>query len=241
MSDNLSPLVGPSEPVGSSLNLEQDSIHPIDLKVFDNLTVRKADKLRSGQEYYQMEAIVRGYCVIIDNAEFENESLNRPGSRADADRLKEVFTQMGFYVKSFSDLTAGRMLGVCSEISEDQELLKHDALVVIILSHGGDDGLICGKDYNKINGIKYGYVTDKRLLHLFNEENCHLFKDKPKMFFFNFCRGSKFLIRIKLFCVIIVQIHILEVEDRTQKDSVYNDKLLSNVFVGYGTRDGIYN
>ena len=60
-----------------------------------------------------------------------------------------------------------------------------DSTVVAIMSHGKsgthDEGtLIYTKDCK--------YISSEDLLRRFNNLNCPLLKDKPKMFFFQFCR-----------------------------------------------------
>ncbi|CAG2108820.1 unnamed protein product, partial [Medioppia subpectinata] len=105
------------------------------------------------------------------------------GTTADASRLSSVFEQLFFRVKLYENKTADKMKALLADIAADKALVKHDALVVIILSHGAEEG-IYGTD-----GVT---VPLKTILEMFNNENCPQLIDKPKMFFTNACRGSKF-------------------------------------------------
>ena len=79
------------------------------------------------------------------------------------------------------NLTHSEMLTTLHSIASHRSLIKHDALVVIILSHGSS-GAIFESDNRPI--------AFEHLLTIFNNQNCPLLIKKPKMFFFNCCRGS---------------------------------------------------
>lgn len=150
-----------------------------------------ATELRLGPNIYPMTALNRGYCVIIDNTEFDNHK-ERLGSRNEAERLKTVFSWANFTVILERDLTGSNMAQLLDKISQSPDLISHNALVVIVLSHGGSNGVICGKDYKKLGDIESGFVTDLEIIGKFDDENCKGLKGKPKIFFLSCCRGSKF-------------------------------------------------
>ncbi|CAG2105579.1 unnamed protein product, partial [Medioppia subpectinata] len=150
----------------------------------DVLTVTNATTIKSTEygDVYPMASKLRGYCVIIDNEKFKVKTLERrTGTTADASRLSSVFEQLFFRVKLYENKTADKMKTLLANIAADKALVKHDALVVIILSHGAEEG-IYGTD-----GVT---VALKTILEMFNNENCPQLIDKPKMFFTNACRGS---------------------------------------------------
>jgi len=131
-----------------------------------------------------MTSTPRGFCLIINNQRFANPKKFRfrRGSRADAYRLKEVFTQLGFLVHYRPNLTVTEMQTTLLNIARSPQLKWHDALAIIILSHGDTD-VIYGTDCLTI-GVDY-------ILSLFNNKRCPLLINKPKMFFFSACRGRK--------------------------------------------------
>jgi hypothetical protein len=127
-----------------------------------------------------------------------------------------------FDVKSYRDLTADQIIDVLSETSKFEFPSNPNGIIIIILSHGGDNGLICGKDYNNINGKESGFVTVSQIVNIFNDDNCPTLKAKPKMFFLSACRGG--------------------LRDRVKSDAVIafqNESKLSHVFIGFGTQEGM--
>jgi caspase 7 len=151
----------------------------------EELTVIKATKIKSTKygDVYDMKSRPRGFCLIIDNQLFSVPDLSfRVGSRADADRLSDVFSQLGFSVFRYVNKNVAQMQTLLKELSQNPELANHDALAVIILSHG-----ICDKIYGTD-----GLIAVEDILSLFNNINCRLMINKPKMFFLSACRGSKF-------------------------------------------------
>ncbi|CAG2174085.1 unnamed protein product [Oppiella nova] len=148
------------------------------------LTVRNARHPESGSDVYPMSARCRGYCVIIDNQLFQSGSLRqifRKGSRADAYRLSHVFRELHFRVRHLMNKTAEEMMDLLEALRDDNELYSHNALVVIILSHGNESG---------VEGTDRIAVPIEAILEMFNNKNCPKLVDKPKMFFISACRGT---------------------------------------------------
>ena len=58
----------------------------------------------------------------------------------------------------------------------------YSCLMVFILTHGSDDGILLGKDSST--------TTVKDLAKIFNSKQCEDLKGKPKMFFIQACRGG---------------------------------------------------
>lgn len=131
-------------------------------------------------EDYKMSATQRGICLIINNVEFDLELLpKRKGSDKDAYRFKEVFKQLGFSVESKRNLTAEKMKSLFRQVSA-RCMAKHDAVVVILLSHGTESG-IYGTD-----GLE---VDLNDILSYFDNKKCKQMMGKPKVFIVQACRG----------------------------------------------------
>jgi hypothetical protein len=81
------------------------------------------------------------------------------------------------------------------KLSKDRALGNHCAIVIMILSHGTEKQEFLSFDGKPIK-IEY-------LFNLFNNENCRYLLDKPRIFIFNFCRGSEsvkfFFIKLIIF------------------------------------------
>lgn len=75
------------------------------------------------------------------------------------------------------------MLELFEGLAQDKALKDHDALAVIILSHGSDEG---------IYGTDHVIVSVDTILEFFNNQNCFRLRNKPKMFFLSACRGGQF-------------------------------------------------
>ncbi|CAG2105421.1 unnamed protein product, partial [Medioppia subpectinata] len=168
-----------------SLTWLEELIASILLVNKDELTVTKATKLKDTKygDVYPMAHKPRGYCVIIDNEYFEDQHLEpRFGTIADAKRLSSVFDQLFFDVKIYTNKKAEQMKTLLGDIAADSALIGHDALAVIMLSHGAEEG-IYGTD-----GVT---VSINTILEMFNNKNCPQLIDKPKMFFTNACRGVR--------------------------------------------------
>lgn len=138
-----------------------------------------------GPEFYRMMAGTRGYCVLINNVFDEEPRTNRyrQGSELDESALKEVFRQLGFVVVTHKNLKAFEVSQVFHDYSKKHQLLKHDAFVGIVLTHGRNSNTIVGTDEMDVS------IED--LLELYNNTNCRALMGKPKMFFFQSCRGVK--------------------------------------------------
>lgn len=162
----------------------------------EKIEVKLAKEWRIGPNIYPMTATVRGYCLLINNIKFDTIG-ERKGSEIDGNLLRQTFEQLGFNVVYEENLTAIGMHELL-DLYSSEELASHDALAVIILSHGGDDGIICGTDYKKKvkkEGEKEeisGKISVREIIEKFNNTNCKSLRGKPKMFFLSCCRGGKF-------------------------------------------------
>lgn len=149
-----------------------------------HLKVKLCETHKTGPKYYKMTSKPRGFCLIVNNVDFEHRpEEKRLGSDKDAERMSTVFNELGFdvilqrNVESFPILEFLR-----SYASREDELSQHDALVVVVLSHG-DAEEIFGTDNLRVN------IRD--ILEIFNNVNCRQLRGKPKMFFFAACRGDR--------------------------------------------------
>jgi hypothetical protein len=130
---------------------------------------------------YRMTAKPRGFCILINNIEFRRNELRRHGADEDAKSLREVFNYFHFDVREKKNLTSTKMFKFLRKSSQSCNA-KHDALVVIVSSHGSD-GVVYGTDGKE--------VKIKDILELFNNEKCPALLGKPKIFFLLACRGGE--------------------------------------------------
>ncbi|XP_053739069.1 caspase-8-like isoform X2 [Synchiropus splendidus] len=133
-------------------------------------------------DYYPLNHVPRGPCVIFNNENFTNYLSKRRGTDKDEDTLRQLFSDLGFRVTVYNDLTASRMREVLQELST-QDFSEADALVVLVLSHG-ENQIVFGSDA--------GRVTLKELTHPFKSNLVPSLARKPKLFFIQACQGNDF-------------------------------------------------
>jgi hypothetical protein len=150
--------------------------------------VRKATTLRIGPEVYPMVAYERGFLLLIDNYKFDTLE-ERIGSPNEAKLWQHVYEQLGFKVIHKENLTATEMNELFDRYCSSTALYAHNALTVVILSHGIDPGIICCKDFRKGYEGNQGTIKVEDVLERFNA--CEALTGKPKMFFFSCCRGGQ--------------------------------------------------
>ncbi|XP_013776997.1 cell death protein 3-like [Limulus polyphemus] len=149
----------------------------------NQLRVIPATKWREDSDCYKMSSCPRGYCLIINNVDFQKLMDERYGSEGDARKLNMVFHELGFEVTLKTDQTSQQMIDVIEAFSKKPEHEHVNSCVVIILSHG---------EYDIVYGTDAEEVQVEKILDYFNNESCPLLQGKPKMFFFQACRGKNY-------------------------------------------------
>nr|AFN02465.1 caspase-8 [Ciona savignyi] len=152
---------------------------------------------------YPMER--RGYCLVINNENFENNVnedevrrrltmstssdypvpnvglKNRVGSRSDAESLKRLFISFGFTVDVKYDLDQRQIEKVIQEYTKKDHSSK-DCFVCVVMSHG-----LAGCVYG-VDGLS---VSTSKISKSFRPDNCPSLIGKPKIFFFQACQGDR--------------------------------------------------
>ncbi|MGH0117645.1 UNVERIFIED_CONTAM: hypothetical protein FKN15_041837 [Acipenser sinensis] len=145
---------------------------------------------------YKMTSRPRGYCVIINNKDFEKARLkvpsrplnDREGTDIDAVYLTKVFKWLHFEVVQYNDQTAGEIRSTMERYRQ-QDHSNRDCFVCCILSHGLK-GAIEGTDGSS--------VSIREITSYFTGSSCPSLKEKPKVFFIQACQGQKIQIAVKI-------------------------------------------
>lgn len=147
------------------------------------MRVKPASKFHTNfAEEYKMTARPRGPCLIVNNIDFEAEIFpTRKGSDEDARRFDDIFSQLGFTVIMRRNRTADQMKDLFKEVASKCKC-EHDALFVIILSHGSEHG-IYGTDGMEVH-------LEDEIISCFDNRNCKTMIGKPKVFVIQACRGA---------------------------------------------------
>lgn len=93
------------------------------------------------EKTYRMTAYPRGFCIIITNNKFTNGE-RREGTNEETNLLSSLFNEMDFKVINYRDLTHNQMKSELEAVASHEDLKKHDALIVIISSHGNSQGVL---------------------------------------------------------------------------------------------------
>ncbi|XP_046381871.2 caspase-8-like isoform X2 [Haliotis rufescens] len=130
---------------------------------------------------YKMDSVPRGWCYIFSNKTFEDKpSQTRIGTEKDRDELTKVWKKLNFEVKSFDDSEADVMETRIKKLAK-MEHKAHDCVVVIFLTHGRD-GAVQGSDNE--------WLEVSTITSYFKASACPSLANKPKLFFFQSCRGK---------------------------------------------------
>ncbi|RMX57946.1 hypothetical protein pdam_00024050 [Pocillopora damicornis] len=97
------------------------------------------------QASYEMNKNPRGLCVIVNNVDFQNKDLNRPGADIDERSLQLLFKTLLFEVIIRRDLMKHELEKVAQDFGEANHE-AYNAFVFIVMSHGEDRDCILGVD-----------------------------------------------------------------------------------------------
>ena len=130
---------------------------------------------------YQRSNSPRGLCVIINNIEFIDVEYYRKGAEIDQKCIKDLFQGLHFTVEEYTNLSQREMEDKFQSASKTNHT-NYDMFVSVVMSHGGAQDKIYGSDHN--------WTPVVRLMASFSPSNCPSLLGKPKLFFFQSCRGE---------------------------------------------------
>ena len=160
----------------------RNQIPAIDSMFYKNLNLNKSND--NSSEIYEMVKIPRGFCIIFNMITFDHQGA-RNESEENVNKLKELFEQLNFEVKIYQNFTNEKLRNKLKRIIgklNSEQCVDHDAFILYIGTHGEESGFYCSD--SKI--IQYQQIID-----LFTDESVDKFKNKPKLLFFDCCRGDK--------------------------------------------------
>ncbi|NXG89006.1 CASPA protein, partial [Stercorarius parasiticus] len=131
---------------------------------------------------YKMDGPHRGFCLVINNVEFDRSLQERKGSCKDAEELERVFTWLGLDVRTYKNLTSWEIKDLMRTWQHLQDHKDRDCFICCILSHG-ESGAIYGKDEE--------LVSIRMIMSHFTAKQCPQLFEKPKLFFIQACQGKE--------------------------------------------------
>ncbi|KAF4522639.1 hypothetical protein B566_EDAN011038, partial [Ephemera danica] len=111
----------------------------------------------------------------------------RDGNESDVKGLQEILALFGFIVKVYSDKTKNTVLEIIKHYATQEDHSEYDCLLVVVLTHGEQGGVLWAKDHEFYTKDVWGPFLD-----------CLTLQNKPKIFVFQACRGSKEESRFKI-------------------------------------------
>uniref|UniRef100_A0A914P8N5 Caspase-3 n=1 Tax=Panagrolaimus davidi TaxID=227884 RepID=A0A914P8N5_9BILA len=170
------------DPIILDDTIEEPPQLPEDFKV-DETDSKILASLYQKDEVYPNFSTPKGLALIINNREFAHSQYNpRMGTEVDESNIRKLLVKLGYQVeRTHHNLSAGSMLRTAKIFAANELHKNFDSCVVVVLTHGQYDHFI-GSDGEAAN------VHD--FLACFNASNAKFLKGKPKLFFFQACRGD---------------------------------------------------
>ena len=138
-------------------------------------------EIQKDKDIYSMTSDPLGCCVIINIINFDGDEYEeRNDSFNDVCLIKTAFEALNFSVITYFDLKYEDIFFHLNELINRKECDHHDAFVLYIYSHGKNNGFITSD--NKL-------IEFDDIIKFFSDKNCGKFSGKPKMIFFDCCRG----------------------------------------------------
>ncbi|KAG7162570.1 caspase-2-like 1 [Homarus americanus] len=137
---------------------------------------------RSQTLVYRAQSQPRGHVYVFNYTFPGQRGRERQGACHDTTNLRSTFDNMGYEVFVCQDYSKTKTLNELIKIINDPRLGQVDALIIFFLSHGSDAYTFYSNDCEKLSLLDIRY--------LFTDSKCHYMKNKPKIFFTNYCRGQ---------------------------------------------------
>ena len=129
---------------------------------------------------YSMDKSPRGVFLLMNNRDFlpasGMEKYPRNGTDVDAEGLESLFTELGFAVHRYNNVSCYEMRKLCKQASM-LDYSTSNCFACAVLSHG-QEGVVYGTD---------GTVDIRELTGYFRGQSL---AGKPKLFMFQACQGN---------------------------------------------------
>ncbi|XP_031783182.1 caspase-1-like [Nasonia vitripennis] len=178
-----------------------------------------------GADRYNMENPNRGKCVVFNHETFATHLEPRKGSSVDTRKIKQTFQQLGFTVDICNNYEYYDIIEKLDELRREDHS-DNDCLCIFVLTHGMADDFICAKDTN--------YKLDK-IWKPFTADKCSTLAGKPKLFFFQACRGDNLDHGVRMIRSRRTQ------TDGSGSDTSYRVPTHADFLFGYSTVPGFYS
>jgi hypothetical protein len=163
---------------------ETDEWYKMRIQAIDDYFINKNINTK-GMPFYDMTPNM-GHCLIINITTFESESLpKRMCATNDSNKLIRIMVKLGFQCHSTqtdpdnSKYTVSKVKTILAQYTDEAMHKDKSSFVLFFMSHGETDGTICCYDKS---------ISVAEIIKMF--QDCNSLKGKPKLFFFQECRGK---------------------------------------------------
>lgn len=152
-----------------------------------NLEVKRAANYGSHPKLgvYNMKSKKRGVFFFVNIIEFKSEKNNRKGAEMDRENLITIFREMNYTIFYYEDLKREEFHELLRQLIRSEYLKHVDSFICCIQTHGNL--------YNNQTIMEFsdGFTMGiEEVIEMFSNTNCKDLVNKPKVFFFPFCRGG---------------------------------------------------
>ncbi|XP_023941112.2 caspase Dronc isoform X2 [Bicyclus anynana] len=175
------------DPLPEPLPSSKDMPDPSRIPQFHVVKSTKFAEYNGGDiKLYRTRGRNRGFLVVFSYIEFPNNmEPYRYGVDVDCKNLKYLFTELGFRVLSYQDLTRSETLDTLKFLKD--VIVDTECVFVVVSSHGYE---LTGSSDNEIRCHDGKLVRISEIVDHFNNKNFPALRDIPKVFIFQLCRGS---------------------------------------------------
>lgn len=160
---------------------------PTSFQFANGVEVKRASKFGSHSklQVFRMTSKKRGVFFFVNIINFKDPSKKRVAAEMDKENLITLFREMNYSVFYYENLTREEFFELISLLKQSDYLKEADSFVFCMQTHG--DML----HNHTLMEFTDGSMTDiEKILALFANTKCKDLINKPKVFFFPFCRGQ---------------------------------------------------
>lgn len=187
----------PAPPVQEPLldtneNEMQDNNDTTDENQIPHFAVVKSKKFIENDDtkdikLYHTRGHNRGVLVVFSYIQFKNNIASyRSGADVDCDKLKYLFSEFGFTVLSYKNLTLEETKDTLKQLKD--VLVNVESVFIVVSSHGYERSDTSDTDIRCSDGQ---LISLYQVIEYFSNKNLPDLIDIPKVFIFQICRGTK--------------------------------------------------
>jgi len=130
---------------------------------------------------YDMDHEKRGIALVINISKYDrNQQVERVWSVEDVKNLKKTLKYLEFKLKFYENLKGSEIEKKIQKIAK-KDHTDSDCFLCVVMSHGNKDKIVASDNEE---------ISFKEIMQPI-KESCKSLENKPKLFFFQACRGDK--------------------------------------------------